>query len=241
MRGLDVDHVSKTLGTSDRTAVLREASLRIAAGRCLGLKGATGSGKTTLLRLIAGLEAPDSGEIRIDGLVVSSPAYQVPPGKRGIGFVFQHLGLWPHLSVEGHLEYVLAATPFRAEERIQRKAELLAAFHLHGLERRRPHELSGGEKHLLALARALAGDVRVLLLDEPFAGLDGSLKDLVIEAVGRLQAERALPTLLVSHDAGELTALCQEVLHLREGRVAAPSPKTSSPHGQNGQGKRGDA
>ena len=237
MASLEVENVSKTLGTNHPAAVLREVSLRIASGRCLGVRGATGSGKTTLLRIIAGLEPPDAGAVRIDGLLVSSPAVQVPPGKRRVGFVFQHLGLWPHLSVDGHLEYVLAASPFRGDERVRRKADLLAALHLRGLERRRPAELSGGEKHLLALARALAGDVRILLLDEPFAGLDGSLKELVLEAVGRIRTGRGLTTLLVSHDDAELNALCQEVLHLREGRVAGPSARTSSSRGQNGKGK----
>lgn len=238
MSSLDVVSLSKTLGTGDRAAVLREVSLRVPSGRCVGIKGATGSGKTTLLRIVAGLERPDAGEVRIDGLVVSSVKVHVPPNMRRIGFDFQNLGLWPHLSVNGHLEYVLAASPFRGDERLRRKVELLTAFRLRGLERRRPGELSGGEKHLLALARALAGDVRLLLLDEPFAGLDGSLKEIVVQAVGRLQAERGLTTILVSHDAGELNALCQSVVHLREGRVAGPATKTSPSHGQNGKGLR---
>ena len=181
MVSLDLIDATKTLGTGDAAAILRGVSMHVGRGKCMALKGATGSGKSTLLRIIAGLLPIDQGEVRIDGLVVSSPTVHIPPGRRRIGFVFQHLGLWPHLSVDAHLEFVLAASPFRGDERRWRKLELLDAFRLGDLAKRRPNQLSGGERHLLAMARALVGDVRLLLLDEPFSGLDGRLKDLVIE------------------------------------------------------------
>lgn len=241
MSHLEILGVAKTLGESDRVAVLREVTLRVQAGHCLGLKGATGSGKTTLLRLIAGLERLDQGEIRIDGLAVSGTKVHIPAGKRRIGFVFQSLGLWPHLTVDGHLDYVLQASPFRGDERVRRKRELLQAFHLGGLENRRPGELSGGERHLLAIARALAPDIRILLLDEPFAGLDGQLRELVIEALGRIRRERQLTTVLVSHDIFELRALSNELVYLREGHVVGqPSPLPSSrPNGSDGSSRKG--
>jgi len=231
MSRLEINGLAKTLGTGERVAVLREVSLSVPAGLCLGIKGATGSGKTTLLRLIAGLETPDAGEIRIDGLVVSALKILVPPGQRRIGFVFQNLGLWPHLSVEGHLDFVLAASPLGGAERVRRKRELLGTFHLGGLEHRRPGELSGGERHLLAIARAVASDIRVLLLDEPFEGLDGRLRDLVIQALGRLRRQRGLTTVLVSHDVFELRALCDQLIYLREGRVVGTPKPLSSAHG----------
>ncbi|MCW8130838.1 MAG: ATP-binding cassette domain-containing protein [Planctomycetota bacterium] len=234
MSHLEILGVAKTLGESDRVAVLREVTLRVQGGQCLGLKGATGSGKTTLLRLIAGLERLDQGEIRIDGLAVSGPKVHIPAGRRRVGFVFQTLGLWPHLSVDGHLDYVLQASPFRGDERVRRKRELLQAFHLGGLENRRPGELSGGERHLLAIARALAPDIRMLLLDEPFAGLDGQLRDLVIDALGRIRRERQLTTVLVSHDIFELRALSNELVYLREGHVVGQPSPLPSPRGPNG-------
>jgi iron(III) transport system ATP-binding protein len=205
--------------TGGENAVLRGVTLRVPRGQCLGLRGATGAGKTTLLRLIAGLDRPERGEIRLNGNVVSSPRVHVPPAERRIGFAFQSLGLWPHLTVAGHLDYVLAAGNFAAPKRAQRQAELLEAFHLTGLAGRRPAALSGGEKHLLALARALAGDVATVLLDEPFAGLDWRLKERVIETLGQLLAARGLTTVLVSHEPGDLARLCRGVAHLSEGCV----------------------
>jgi len=217
---IEVREVSKTLGGRAGTAVLRGVVLYVAEGRCVGLRGATGSGKTTLLRLIAGLDRPERGEILLDGRIVSGPQVHVPPHRRRIGFVFQSLGLWPHLNIAEHLDYVLAASPLKPDERARRKKELCDAFHLHGLEGRFPAELSGGEKHLLALARALAGDVRILLLDEPFAGLDGQLKEWVTGALASWRRSRRLTTVLVSHDPQDLARLCQSVVHLREGRIA---------------------
>lgn len=236
MSAIECLDLAKTLGDGERTAVLRGVTLRASAGRCVGLSGATGAGKTTLLRLIAGLETPDRGEIRFDEIVVSSPAYSVPPARRRIGFCFQSLGLWPHLDVEGHLDFTLAAAPFSPDDRGRRKSELLDAFHLRDLRRRRPAVLSGGEKHLLALARALAGDIRILLLDEPFAGLDGSLKRHVIETVHRMRRARGLTTLLISHDPADFKALCDEVIHLREGHVAAVHAPPSHARGSEGGG-----
>jgi iron(III) transport system ATP-binding protein len=217
---IEVREVAKTLGGRAGTAVLRGVSFQVAAGHCVGLRGATGSGKTTLLRLIAGLDRLERGEILLDGHLVSGPTVHVPPHRRGVGLVFQNLGLWPHLRVAEHLDYVLSATPLSSPERERRKGELLEAFRLRGLERRLPAELSGGEKHLLALARALAGEVRVLLLDEPFTGLDGQLKDCVMNALASWRASHRLTALLVSHDAEDLARLCQSVLCLREGRMA---------------------
>ena len=219
MSDLDVLDVAKTVGTGDISAVLRGVSFYVPAGDCIGLKGATGAGKTTLLRLIAGLEKPDAGEIRMDGLLVSSSRVNVAPSKRRVGFVFQSLGLWPHLTVSGHLDYVLAASSLRRDEAGRRKIELMEALHLRDLAGRRPGELSGGEKHLLAIARALANDARILLMDEPFAGLDGYLKDMVISALRRILRERGLTTLLVSHDEEDLRVLCRGVIQLREGHV----------------------
>jgi iron(III) transport system ATP-binding protein len=217
---IEVREVSKTLGGRAGTAVLRGVTFQAPEGRCVGLRGATGSGKTTLLRLIAGLDRPERGEILLDGQVVSGPRVHVPPHRRRIGFVFQSLGLWPHLNVAEHLDYVLSASPLPRDERARRKKELFEAFHLRGLEGRFPAELSGGEKHLLALTRALAGDVRLLLLDEPFAGLDGQLKEWVTGALASWRQSRRLTAVLVSHDPRDLARLCQSIVHLREGRIA---------------------
>ncbi len=220
MSRLDVNRVVKTLGSRrGASAVLRDVTFYVADGECLGLKGSTGSGKSTLLRIIAGLLAPDSGEVELDATLISSPRIMLPPGSRKIGFVFQNLGLWPHLTVNGHIEYALAGMGLARAARERLRAETLETFLLGGLEDRYPVELSGGERHLLALARAMCTDIRLLLLDEPFTGLDGALKERVLAMLRRERIRRNLTTLLVTHDDEEMRALCQRVAHLNEGHI----------------------
>ena len=221
--GLDVEELVKTLGEGggieDASAVLRGVTFSVQSGECLGLKGATGAGKSTLLRIIAGLLHPDSGSVRIDERLVSSKEIHVPPQERGVGLMFQNLGLWPHLTVAGHLEFVLSASVRTKADRADRREEMLETFFLHGLEQRYPAQLSGGERHLLALARTFCGNIRVLLLDEPFTGLDGSLKARVLDTLRRERSRRKLTTLLVTHDTEEMKALCDRVEHLGEGHI----------------------
>lgn len=229
MSRLEVTGLVKTLGgaSHDASAVLRGTTFSVASGECLGLRGATGAGKTTLLRIIAGLLTPDAGEVRLDDRVLSAPGILVPPQERGIGFMFQSLGLWPHLTVKGHLDFVLAATRWTRQARTARRAAILDTFVLHGLENRYPGELSGGERHLLALARALCTDVRLLLLDEPFTGLDGALKGRILDTLRQERTRRRLTALLVTHNDDEMRALCQHVEQLSEGCIVerATSPK----------------
>jgi iron(III) transport system ATP-binding protein len=222
MNFLDVECVIKTLGQRGApaaSAVLRGVTFSIPNGECMGLKGATGAGKSTLLRIIAGLIAPDSGSVRLAGKALSSPLAVVPPAQRGVGMVFQNLGLWPHLTVQGHLDFVLSATSFTRTEREQRRAEMLETFLLNDLAGRYPAELSGGEKHLLALARVLSGNIKLLLLDEPFIGLDTALKGRILETLSRERKRRQLTALLVTHDDEEMRTLCGRVEHLSEGRI----------------------
>lgn len=235
MSRLDVEGLVKTLGDSRAAnspagaadhlswngtlAVLRGVNLCIQPGECLGLKGATGSGKSTLLRIIAGLMRPDAGTVQLNGETISTPSASLPPGERGIGMVFQNLGLWPHLNVAGHLDYVLSATRLSKADCVLRRQEMLETFLLHDLRQRYPGQLSGGERHLLALARALCGEVRLLLMDEPFSGLDGSLKQRILVTLNKARTQRKLTALLVTHDAEEMRILCQRVEQLSEGRI----------------------
>jgi iron(III) transport system ATP-binding protein len=222
VNSLEVRGLIKTLGgdgSQRSSAVLRGIDLTIAPGECLGLKGATGSGKSTLLRAIAGLLTPDAGEIILDGTLLSDQKIRVAPARRHIAMVFQNLGLWPHMTVFGHLNFVLAAEPLTRDQRRERLAEITTAFVLNGLGERYPAELSGGERHLLALARAFCGNVKLLLLDEPFTGLDGALKKRVLETLRAERIRRKLTTLLVTHDDEEMRAICQRVEHLSEGRI----------------------
>lgn len=220
MSRLDVEGIIKTLGGGpDGSAVLRGIDLVVRPGESLGLKGATGSGKSTLLRIIAGLMPADAGELRLDGERLSAPHVIVPPARRRIGMVFQNLGLWPHMTVLGHLHFVLAAEKLTRTDRAQRLDEIVNAFVLNGMGERYPAELSGGERHLLALARAFCGNIQLLLLDEPFTGLDGALKKRVLETLKNERTRRNLTTLLVTHDDDEMRRLCHRVEHLSEGRI----------------------
>lgn len=229
MSGIEVRDLHKRLGGPLGAEVLRGVSFTAPAGGCTGLQGATGSGKTTLLRLIAGLDRPERGEILLDDRVVDNGKVFIAPQERKIGFVFQSLGLWPHLTVDAHLEYVLAATPWPQEERARRKTEAFRAFSLTELQERRPAALSGGEKRLLALARALVGDVRTVLLDEPFTGLDGQLKDQVIQSLAGWLGRHQLTAFLVSHDTEDLARLCRETVQLTQGQASGPAAMTDSP------------
>jgi ABC-type Fe3+/spermidine/putrescine transport system ATPase subunit len=184
--------------------VLRGCSFEAAAGEWTALLGPSGSGKTTLLRLVAGFEAAEIGELRIDG----RNAAGVPPRARGVGMVFQDLALWPALSV--------------AEQAGSR--ELVERFGLSGLEGRKPGELSGGEKQRLAIARSLAHDPRLLLMDEPFSGLDPLLRRSIGEALAELQRERGFTVIVVSHHLDGLVARASRVGLLRDGRVEQSAP-----------------
>jgi iron(III) transport system ATP-binding protein len=222
MSRLEVTGIVKTLGpasTPQASAVLRNVTFGISSGECLGLKGATGSGKSTLLRIIAGLMSPDAGEVKLGDQIISTPHKIVPPQQRGIGMVFQNLGLWPHMKVAEHLDFVLSAMNLTRTEKQQRVSQTLEKFLLRGLERRYPAELSGGEKHLLAIARAMIGDVKLLLLDEPFNGLDTALKERILERLKSEREQRRLTTLLVTHNDDEMRLLCTRVEQISEGRI----------------------
>jgi len=222
MAHLEVKDLVKTLGapsSATGSAVLRGVSFSIAAGECLGLKGSTGSGKSTLLRIIAGLMEPDGGEVWLDGRLLSSKTSMIEPAQRGVGMVFQHLGLWPHLSVEAHLDFALSGTTLPSSEQSQRRSQIMDTFLLRDLGSRYPAQLSGGERHLLAIARALCADIKLLLLDEPFTGLDSALKQRILETLKHERERRRLTTLLVTHGDDEMRYLCQRVEHLNEGHL----------------------
>jgi ABC-type Fe3+/spermidine/putrescine transport system ATPase subunit len=187
----------------DRQWAVRELSFELPAGRCLVLVGASGCGKTTLLRLAAGFEAPDRGSIWIQDRKVSTPRHQVPPHGRSIGMVFQDLALWPHMTVEQHLSFVVSAS---IRVRDKQEAAIHGALAQVGLEvagGKYPHQLSGGEKQRLALARALICRPDILLMDEPLSNLDTMLKSKVLKEIRSIIQTAGVTTIYVTHDMQE--------------------------------------
>jgi iron(III) transport system ATP-binding protein len=211
--------VTKRFGSH---VALDSVSLEVPPGTGAVVLGPSGCGKTTMLRIIAGLEVPDSGHVALDGTMVSAARrVDVPPHRRKLGFVFQDLALWPHFTVRQNLDFVLGSMALSRLERNRRAQEALALVHIEGLERRFPHQLSGGEQQRVALARAIVPEPRVLLLDEPLSSLDPELRAELRSELVRLQRALSLTTLYVTHDREDAGALADCVIEMRAGRIQA--------------------
>ncbi len=195
-----------------------DAKLECAPGELLALVGPSGSGKSTLLRCIAGLHTAGEGSIRCNGDTWFDAAAGInrPVQARRIGFVFQHYGLFPHLSALENVAAALGRLTFA--ERAARARELLARVHLEGLEQRKPAMLSGGQQQRVAVARALARDPSVLLLDEPFSAVDQVTRRKLQQELARLRAHLNIPMLLVTHDLDEARMLADRMVILHRGR-----------------------
>jgi sulfate transport system ATP-binding protein len=179
------------------------------------LLGPSGSGKSTLLRIIAGLESPDSGRIMIQG----NDATSIPAQKRNVGFVFQHYAAFKHMTVHNNVAFGLRIRKRDKGEVDQRVRELLALVHLDGLADRYPSQLSGGQRQRMALARALAVEPKVLLLDEPFGALDARVRKELREWLRRLHEEVHVTTVFVTHDQAEAMDVADEIVLMNKGRI----------------------
>jgi iron(III) transport system ATP-binding protein len=207
-----ISGLSKRFGTND---VLIGADLHVAAGSVLALLGPSGCGKTTLLRLLAGLEVPDAGTIRVGDRVLADASTFVPPERRRIGLVFQDWALFPHLSVGRNVAFGLQ----RSADRAARVRAALAMVGLDGFEDRSPATLSGGQQQRVALARAIAPEPAVLLLDEPFSNLDAALRAQVRGEIHELLVGLGITTVVVTHDQEEAFVLGDMVALLHDGRI----------------------
>ncbi|MBI5485823.1 MAG: ABC transporter ATP-binding protein [Deltaproteobacteria bacterium] len=204
-----------------RQAILEDVSLELREGEILVVAGPSGGGKTTLLRTLAGLVAPTAGEVRVGGVLASAARRViVPPERRRIAMVFQDLALWPHLTVHGNLAFGLAAQGVARGERARRIAEVLDWVGLAGKAARYPGQLSGGERQRVALARALVLEPVALLLDEPLTSLDVAIKSELLDLLRGLLRTRRVPTLYVSHEPREASALADRLVLLEAGRVS---------------------
>jgi sulfate transport system ATP-binding protein len=209
---IDVDSVTKTFG---EFAALQSVSLEVPEGSLTALLGPSGSGKSTLLRIVAGLERPDSGHILIDGADVTTAR----PQERGIGFVFQHYAAFAHMSVRENVAFGLRIRKRPKTEITNRVDELLALVGLTKWSEQQPHQLSGGQRQRMALARALAIQPSVLLLDEPFGALDATVRAELREWLRRLHDEQGVTTVLVTHDQEEAMEVADRIAVMNAGTI----------------------
>ena len=211
-------------GYRSASPVVKGVDLDLHAGRVHALLGDSGSGKTTLLRLIAGLEQLNAGSIDIAGQSVSGNTKHVPPEKRAVGVVFQDYALFPHLTVRQNVIFGLHKQPRR--QRLAAADELLNRVGMGDFSAAMPTTLSGGQQQRVALARALARKPQVMLLDEPFSGLDATLRDRVRDTTLSVMREAGVATLMVTHDPREALIAADTVSVMREGRLSV----TGRPH-----------
>jgi len=221
MAGVSLDGLVKRFGD---TAAVDGVSLAVGEGEFVALLGASGCGKTTLLRLIAGFEHPDDGTIAIGGREVAGPQGSVPPERRRLGMVFQSYALWPHLSVAENVGYPLKVRRVARADRRARVERALALVGLDALADRRPAALSGGQRQRVALARCLAAEPAVVLLDEPLANLDVHLRESLQIEFRRFHSAAGATFVYVTHDQAEAMALADRVAVMVGGRIAQVAP-----------------
>jgi sulfate transport system ATP-binding protein len=209
---IQVRNVSKRFGDFQ---ALDDVSIDVGTGSLTALLGPSGSGKSTLLRIVAGLERPDSGEIRLAG----EDATASPPQQRGVGFVFQHYAAFKHMTVRDNVAFGLEVRKRPKAEIRTRVDELLALVQLQGFGDRYPAQLSGGQRQRMALARALAPEPKVLLLDEPFGALDARVRAELRVWLRTLHDETHTTTVFVTHDQEEAMEVADSVVVMNKGRV----------------------
>ncbi|MBA3841909.1 MAG: TOBE-like domain-containing protein [Actinobacteria bacterium] len=209
---IEIRNISKRFGDFQ---ALDDVSVDVDGGSLTALLGPSGSGKSTLLRIVAGLEWPDSGEISLAG----EDASGLTPQKRGVGFVFQHYAAFKHMTVRENIAFGLKVRKRPKDEIARRVQELLALVQLQGFGDRFPAQLSGGQRQRMALARALAPEPKVLLLDEPFGALDARVRAELRVWLRRLHEETHTTTVFVTHDQEEAMEVADNVVVMNKGRI----------------------
>ena len=209
---ISIRHVTKRF---DDFLALDDVSVEVGSGSLTALLGPSGSGKSTLLRIVAGLETADAGSVSIDGVDVTGR----PPQKRGVGFVFQHYAAFKHMTVHDNVAFGLRIRKRPKAEIEERVSRLLQLVQLDRFARRFPSQLSGGQRQRMGLARALAIDPSVLLLDEPFGALDARVRAELREWLRRLHEETHTTTVIVTHDQDEAMEVADEVAVMSQGRI----------------------
>jgi iron(III) transport system ATP-binding protein len=216
---LSLEHVSHAYGA---VRAVRDVSLALAPGELMCLLGPSGCGKTTVLRVTAGLETLQEGRVLIDGRVIADGRRQAPPEDRNVGLMFQDYALFPHLSAVQNVEFGLRRLP--AAERHARAAAALRQVGMDEQAEAFPHTLSGGQQQRVALARALAPQPRIMLLDEPFSGLDVRLRNQVRDDALHVLKNSGAATLMVTHDPEEAMFMADRIAVMHEGRILQAGP-----------------
>ncbi len=200
----------QNLSISYDNNVLNNFNLGLNQGDIFALLGNSGSGKSSALRFIAGLDNAKGGSVSLDGLELSNEGkHIIPPESRGIGMVFQDYALFPHMTVEKNISFGIQDHPRKIKK--QRVKELLSLIGLEGIEKKYPHQLSGGEQQRVALARALAPSPKLLLLDEPFSSLDKSHREQLVKQVRAILKKSGTTSILVTHDESEAKSLADTI------------------------------
>ncbi|MGB6105187.1 MAG: ABC transporter ATP-binding protein [Pusillimonas sp.] len=223
---LKLEHISLAYDTGDGIVpVVQDLSLSLEQGGIGCLLGASGCGKTTVLRAIAGFEPLRAGSISLGNMLLSEVGRQLEPEHRNVGMMFQDYALFPHLTVEKNIAFGLRQ--WDKPRRRQRVGELLALTGLEGSERRYPHELSGGQQQRVALARSLAPEPTLLLLDEPFSNLDVDTRERLAFEVRDILKKTGHTAILVTHNQAEAFAIADRIGVMQEGKVV----QWDTPHG----------
>lgn len=212
MQGLEISHLTKSFGAN---TVVSDVSLDIEQGKFVCFLGPSGCGKTTLMRIIAGLDRPTSGTVRLDGRDITG----IPTNERNFGMVFQALALFPHLDVAGNIGYSLRYRTMAKHHKQERIDELLKLVDLPGMQSRRVDQLSGGQRQRVAIARALAQEPLLFLMDEPLSALDAKLRDHMQVELRQLQQKLKITTIFVTHDQREAMTIADQIVVMAHGKV----------------------
>ncbi|SFK54770.1 ABC transporter ATP-binding protein [Shimia haliotis] len=210
---LEIRNLRKRFGNRQ---VVDDVSLSVKPGQVTCLLGPSGCGKSTTLRMIAGVDMQDSGEIYVDGNLICDTLFRIPPERRQIGLMFQDFALFPHMSVADNVAFGLRGATADKRARVE---ELLAKVNLSWAIDKYPHVLSGGEQQRVALARALAPRPRIMLMDEPFSGLDNRLRDGIRDETLAVLKEEDTAVLLVTHEPEEAMRMADEIALMRDGKI----------------------
>jgi iron(III) transport system ATP-binding protein len=211
---LTLSNISKSF---DSTEVLKDITLDVEKGKIISLLGKSGSGKSTLLNIIAGFEQSQSGILCLNNKILSDQKIFVEPQQRNIGFVFQNYALFPHMTIFDNITFGI--DDFPKEEKIKISKELLELVHLTGYEKRYPHELSGGQQQRIALIRSMALKPELILLDEPFSGIDTMLKDQIQKELLEILKTTHKTAIIVTHDSSEAMAMSDKIIYLEDGQI----------------------